>query len=313
MENQKTVNKKILGHIAALLCAIIWGTTFISTKVLLRSFTPVEILLIRFVLGFAALTVVRPRRLHLQSRSHEWYFVGAGLTGCMLYYLMENVSLSYSTASNVGVIVSSAPLFTALFTAICFRERLRPSFFLGFCAAIAGIGLISFGGGDAVRVNPIGDVLALIGAIAWGVYSVLCRKLSEYNYPTLEMTRHIFFYGVLFMLPVAWFQGFSPAPAALCQPVNLLNLAFLSFCASALCFVTWNTAVKRIGAIRASVYIYLSPVITVVCAALFLSEHITRRSLLGTILVVLGLLLSEGRAPRKKERNDPWSKVSEKN
>lgn len=300
------------GHALALFTVGVWGTTFISTKVLLRAFTPVEILLIRFVLGFLALTLVRPRRLRLQKRSHALYFAAAGLTGCMLYYLLENIALSYSTASNIGVIVSCAPLFAALFSALFLHERLRPSFFVGFCAAIAGIVLISFGGGDAVQIKPVGDVLALCAAAAWGLYSILCRKLGEFQYPTLEMTRHIFFYGIVFMLPPALLMGFSPDPAALMQPVNLCNLAFLSLCASALCFVTWNMAVKRLGAVRACVYIYLSPVITVLCAALVLSERMTRRAMLGMGLVILGLVLSEGHIPQWKGRN-VWRKAREKN
>lgn len=307
-----TQEKEWTGHLLALFTVTVWGTTFIATKVLLQSFTPVEILLIRFALGFLALTIVRPRRLKLKHRSHEWYFAGAGLSGCLIYYLMENIALDHSTASNIGVIVSCAPLFTALFSAIVFQERLKPSFLLGFCAAIGGIALISFGGGDAVHLNPIGDVLALIAAAAWGVYSVLCRKLGEYHYPTLEMTRHIFFYGMLFMLPVAWGMGFAPSLSALVQPINFLNLAFLSFGASALCFVTWNTAVKRLGAVRACVYIYLSPVVTVICAALVLSEHMSPRALFGAVLVILGLVLSEGRLPHWKGLNR-WSKLNEKN
>ena len=101
------------------------------------------------------------------------------------------------------------------------------------------------------------------------------------------------------MLPVVWKSGFSPAGEALRQPIVLLTLAFLSFLASAACFATWNIAVKRLGAIKTSVYIYLSPVVTIVCAALVLHEHMAVQAFFGTVLVFLGLLVSEGRLMRK--------------
>ena len=84
------------GHLLALFTIVVWGTTFLSTSVLLRDFAPLEILIIRMVLGIAALTVARPRRLHLKSRRHEWLFAGAGLTGVSLYLLLENYALTFT-------------------------------------------------------------------------------------------------------------------------------------------------------------------------------------------------------------------------
>ena len=83
------MNKTIHGHIAAFLTILIWGTTFISTKVLLRNFEPVEILFIRFMIGYMALWCVCPRRLNIRERKQEWYFAAAGLCGVTLYYLCK--------------------------------------------------------------------------------------------------------------------------------------------------------------------------------------------------------------------------------
>lgn len=102
-------NKRSAGHQAALFTVIIWGTTFISTKVLLADFQPEEILFFRFALGFAALLLVCPRRLELEDPRQELLFAVAGLCGIYLYYLLENIALTYTMASNVGVIISVAP------------------------------------------------------------------------------------------------------------------------------------------------------------------------------------------------------------
>lgn len=95
-------HKTTLGHLAALLTAAVWGTTFISTKVLLAVFQPAEILFIRFILGFAALCIAAPRRLHTTGWRQEVSFALAGLSGICLYYLLENIALTFTLASNVG-------------------------------------------------------------------------------------------------------------------------------------------------------------------------------------------------------------------
>ncbi len=289
------------GHLAALLTIIIWGTTFISTKVLLTSFQPVEILFFRFVLGFFALLAACPRRLKSASLIQELTFAGAGLCGVCLYYLMENIALTYTMASNVGVIISVAPFFTALLSHwfLHQEERLRPGFFLGFAVAMAGIALISFNGA-ALQLNPVGDLLALLAALLWACYSILTRKISAYNYPTILTTRRIFFYGVLFMVPALFFFDFRLDLFRFADPVCLLNILFLGLGASALCFVTWNFAVRSLGAVRTSTYIYMVPVITLIASVLILHEPFTWMTGAGMLMTLAGLVLSEQK-PRGKQ------------
>lgn len=282
------------GHLAALLTIAIWGTTFISTKVLLEDFRPVEILFIRFVMGYLALWIACPRRLRGATRRQEGSFALAGLCGVCLYYLMENIALTYTMASNVGVIISVSPCFTALLTHFLMRgeDRLRPTFFEGFAVAMAGICLISFNG-SALALDLRGDLLALLAAFVWACYALLTRKISALGHPTVLTTRRTFFYGLVFMLPVLALSGARPDLACLLDPVDLGNLLFLGLGASALCFVTWNFAVKT------SVYIYLVPVITVAASVAILDEPFTWMTGVGTALTLMGLFLSEGKFQRR--------------
>ena len=151
-------NKNYTGHFTAALTILIWGTTFISTKVLLEDFQPVEILVFRFILGFVILLLISPRRLKTKGKGEELLFVGAGLSGICLYYLLENIALTYTLASNVGVIISVAPFFTAILAhlflgAASQEEKLGTPFFIGFFLAMAGIIMISFHGA-ALKMNP---------------------------------------------------------------------------------------------------------------------------------------------------------------
>ena len=282
------------GHLAALLTIMIWGTTFISTKVLLTGFLPVEILFFRFVMGLFALLAVCPRRLKGTTARQELAFAAAGLCGVCLYYLLENIALTYTMASNVGVIISVAPFFTALLSHLFLHqdEKLRPGFFLGFAVAMAGIILISFNG-SSLQFGPTGDLLALLAAFLWTCYSILTKKISSYGYPTILTTRRIFFYGILFMVPALFFFDFQWDLTRFANPVYLLNILFLGLGASALCFVTWNFAVKRLGAVRTSIYIYMVPVITLIASVLILHEPFTWMTGVGMFLTLAGLLLSE--------------------
>ena len=295
------MNKTIHGHIAAFLTILIWGTTFISTKVLLISFKPVEILFIRFMIGYFALWCVCPRRLKVRRRKQVWYFAAAGLCGVTLYYLFENIALTYTLASNVGVIISIAPFFTVIFSCLFLHDR-RPNirFFAGFLIALAGIFLISFGGEKNLQLNPVGDLLAVIAAMIWAAFSTITKKISGFGYNTIQTTRRTFFYGLIFMVPALLLMDFHMELQQFASLKNVLNLLFLGFGASALCFVTWNLAVKILGSVKTSVYIYMVPVITAVTSALILHEKLTRTIVSGIVLTLIGLFLSED---RKTEKN----------
>lgn len=287
------MNKKATGHLAALATILIWGTTFISTKVLLVDFEPIEILFFRFIMGFLALLIVYPHRMKETTKRQEAVFAAAGLCGICLYYLLENIALTYTMASNVGVIISIAPFFTAMLTHLFTKnEKLRANFFFGFVVAMAGICLISFNGAQ-MQLNSVGDLLALAAAAVWAFYSVLTRKISDFGYHTIQTTRRVFAYGIMFMVPALFLFDFRIGAERFLNPVYLGNLIFLGLGASALCFVTWNMAVKILGAVKTSIYIYLVPVITVVTSALILREPVTIMSGVGTVLALLGLFLSE--------------------
>ena len=223
-----------------------------------------------------------------------------------MYYLLENIAVTYTMASNVGVILSVAPFLTAILTHWFLRgeEKLRLHFFLGFLVAIVGICLISFNGAQ-LAWNPKGDWLALLAAFVWACYSILTRKISAWGYPTVLITRRVFLYGILFMLPTLFFFDFRLGLERLTIPTNLVNLLFLGLGASALCFVTWNFAVKILGALKTSVYIYMVPVITVITSVLILHETITPLSGVGIGCTFVGLLLSEykGKALSQPKQN----------
>jgi drug/metabolite transporter (DMT)-like permease len=284
------------GHLAAGASALMWGTTFIAIMFLFRDFQPFEVMFYRLLFGFLALVITSRHRLKGTTLKQELYFAMAGGIGITLYFVLEKIALVHTAASNVGVIISTAPFFTAILACFLLKtEKPKASFYLGFITAIIGISLISFNGVTVFNLNPLGDLLAVGAAIISGAYNILLKKISEFGYTTIQITRRTFTYALIFMLPFIFFPDFEFGVERLTNPANLFALLFLGVGASAFSYVLWNWALKVLGAVRTSVYIYAIPVVTVITAAVFLNERITWISATGTILAIAGLFISERR------------------
>ena len=281
----------IKGYIAAAVTVMIWGLTFVFTKTLLVSFTPVEILISRFIIGMTALFVAAPRRLKTKGWQEEKYLLLAALTGIFLYYFLENVSLLWTSASNAGVIVSTAPFFTALIS----DEKKTRNFFIGFAVAIIGIVMISFSSLEFSAEGLIGDGLALLAAFVWAFYAVASKKIAQFGYSPLLTVRRTFIYGILFMIIPLILWNRAGEDRVIFSSGNITGLLFLGLMASALCFVLWNFALTRLGPVCVSQYIYLIPLVTVGTSLLVLGEPVTLLAVLGMALILAGLTISEGR------------------
>lgn len=290
-------NKVATGHLLALFVTIVWGSAFVSTKVLLRAFHPIEIIIFRFLTAWFVLFLCSPKPLLPKSWKSELPFVGAGLTGLTLYFILENFALSYTFASNVGIIIAAAPMFTALLVWACRRSARPPwTFFAGFIIALTGIALVSLAGGEEFGLNPLGDLLTLGAAFSWGAYGVLVEVIQPQGYTDLQATRKIFFWGLVLSIPFVFTNHLDLSLGRFAAPEMLFNVLYLGLGSSALCFVFWNKATAYIGSVATSVYIYLTPVITVIASALILGEPIRPSSLGAIALILLGLWLSQRKA-----------------
>ncbi|MEE0966462.1 MAG: DMT family transporter [Bacilli bacterium] len=287
------MSKEVKAHILAFISSIIWGTTFISSKTLLSYFQPIELLFIRFIFGLITLFLLCPKVFKLQNKKDEIYFALAGFSGITLYYLLENYALTYTLASNVGVIISLAPFFTGIIAHFFIEdERMHKNFFIGFVVSMIGVFFISFNGVTTLELNPLGDILTMIAALVWALYSYCVKKISS-SYNVIQSTRRMFEYGILFMIPVVLLTDTNIRLLDVFQTKYILHFLFLSVGASAICFVIWNWSVDVLGTMKTSVYIYLVPVITVIASVFFLDEPLTLMSGIGTILALSGLILSE--------------------
>lgn len=285
-------NQKPLGYFFAATAVFVWGITFVSTKYLLKDFSALEIMLLRFIAAYIGLWIIQPKFIKIE-KTDNILFVLAALTGLILYQLSENVAINFTNASNVSVIVSICPLFTAIITQIFLKEKnLSVRFIIGFLISITGVALVCFNG-TTLEFNPRGDMLALFAGICWGFYSMIISILNKKNYDPICATRRIFFFGIIFMLMLLPFiLNKSADPARFTKPLNIVNIIFLGFVASGLCFVFWGKACKIVGTVQISCALYLIPVVTAVFAFMLLGEKMTLLGAAGAVITIAGLFIS---------------------
>ena len=282
-------------HLLALAAVLIWGPTFASSKVLLQNgLTPADIMLYRFVLAYIAMWFVCERKLWANSLRDELVLMLAGLSGGTIYFLSENTALLYTQTTNVGIIIATIPLITALLSRVFIKNtRLSRQFMIGTVISLAGVVLLEMNGNTTLNISPLGDALALLAAIAWAMYNILIYYLYR-SYSTTFITRKVFFYGLVTLLPVWLAEGGDHGFAALGRPVVFGNLLFLGLVASFVGYMMWNTAVHRIGSLKASNYIYLSPLITFATSYIFLDDEIiTLGAAAGALAILAGVYIAE--------------------
>jgi len=216
-----------------------------------------------------------------------------GITGGSLYFLSENEAMNFTTTTNTSLIVCSCPLFATLLVRLVYRDSSRIKFvqMVGSLLAFAGMVIVVLNGQFVLHLSPVGDALAFTACLCWAVYSLLMKAVSG-NYSAAFITRKVFFYGVLTILPYyAFFPG-MPAMEVLVRPQVAGNLLFLGCMASMVCFLTWNWCISKLGAVKATNWVYFNPITTMIFASLVLNETITRYFLIGAVCILAGMYLA---------------------
>ena len=286
-------HNELIYHIVALVTVAIWGSTFISTKMLIMNgLSPAQIFTLRFLMAYVLLLLVSHNRWHADSIRDELIMAALGVTGGSAYFLTENYALVYSTATNVSLIVCSCPLFATLLFCLFFKTvKLTARQWTGALLAFLGMIAVVLNGQFVLHLSPLGDSLAFAACMCWVAYSLL-MKLVTGHYSSAFITRKVFFYGLITMIPYYLIIPTFPTTDQLLRPQVLYNLLFLGCVASMLCFLTWTWVMGKMGAMRATNYVYVNPITTIIFAAWILGEKITPYFLLGTACILAGLYLS---------------------
>lgn len=283
-------------HLVAFLTVCVWGTTFVSTKVLMiNGLSPAQIFTLRFAIAYILMLAFSHKRLFADSWRDEGLMALLGITGGSLYFLSENEAMNFTTTTNTSLIVCSCPLFATLLVRMFYKSaRINTVQLLGSLLAFVGMGVVVLNGRFVLHLSPVGDALAFTACICWAVYSLLMKMVSE-RYNAAFITRKVFFYGVLTITPYYIIEPGMPEMEIFLKPAVIGNLLFLGCLASMVCFLTWNWCISKLGAVKATNWVYFNPITTMMAASLILGERITVYFLLGAACILAGMYLAERR------------------
>ncbi len=297
----------LLSHIAAVIVVAIWGGSFISSDALLKGgMGPLEIAVYRFIIAYLVLLIFSHKKFLSNSIKDELKFVACGLLAISIYYIAENVALQYTQPTNVSLLTSTSPLFTAFLLGLLYKnERPKRGAVIGSFIAFIGVGCVIFNSAflensEGFKFGPIGDMLSLAAALSWAFYSLILRKLNV-HYDNLFITRKTFFYGIITAIPM-WLSFEHPTPPGdiFTSPSMLFNLGFLAIGASLIAFMLWGVIVKKMGALKANNYIYLQAPFTLIFSIILIPETtITILGISGIIMILGGLWLGDWLSQRQ--------------
>lgn len=299
-EKQVDLKKKLFWGFIAFIVVTIWGVTFISMKVAGRGFTPPQVVLIRCIIAYISLIIVHPKFYKSEGLKQEMLYLAAGLCGTTLFVIFINSAFDHTMVSNVSVLSSMSPIFIALLAPLFIKNtKVAKVVFVGFTIATIGTVFIVTNGEFKFSLSILGDSLALLAAISWASYSLILRR-NKSKLPQLYVTRRIFLYGILTVIPVIIYQGEPFNIALLKEPSVFLNFLFLGLVAYTGCHVALALVIKNMGAVWTSKFSYVEPIITIIFSAIFLSESISIYMIIGTGLILAGVLISDGilKAPK---------------
>ena len=294
MEQDKRAHSDFWYHVAAFAMILVWGISFLNTRVLLDAgLTPTEIFVARFTIAYLSLLVISRFKVRFTGWRDELLFVVCGVAGGSAYFIAENTALELTLISDVAVLVSIAPLTTALMGAIFYRdERITLLTGVGMVIAFIGSVMLALKDGLVWGDSVLGDLLAMLAALVWAVYSMALKRLNR-TYTTLFITRKLFFYGILSALPLLALEDTQINMDVLRQPAVWGNLLYLGLVCSMAAYFIWGITVKRIGAVRASNYFYLSPIISMIAAAIWFGERTNAIAYIGCVLILAGVIMAE--------------------
>lgn len=288
-------NSKLLIYAEALFAVIVWGASFVATKVALQDISPVTIVWLRFLMGVAILGMaVGLRRQFRLPEKKEWpYFALLGFLGITFHQWLQSNGLQTSEAGTTAWIVSTTPVFMALLGWFLLRERLGWIKNLGILLAFMGVlVVVSKGDLDSITVGRFGapgDVLILISAVNWSVFSALSRRGLR-AHPASLMMFYVMSFGWLFT------SGLFVLTGGLAEIGNLslngwLGVAFLGIFCSGLAYIAWYDALKALTTAQTGVFLYIEPLVAVVVAFFVLGEPISAASLAGGAVILFGVWL----------------------
>jgi RarD protein len=275
-----------------LLAVVFWGASFVATKSLLDSLSPLGIIYIRLILGIAAalsIALYRKRSFSLKRKDLKGIFILAIISTTHLW--IQVTGMQYTSASNTGWIIGIVPVIMAIMGFLIYKERMTLMQFVGAFLAFSGL-IVLISKGDLGSINFIsnyGDLLVLGSAFTWSIYSFYGRKVTL-DYPPSLTILYLFITMFVLLTPVTISSDLLKSVNSL-SAIDWSSLIFLGIFCSGIAYVLWAESMKELPANRVGAFLYLEPFVTVFTAWILLNEEITLLMLGSGIVIIVGVIM----------------------
>ncbi len=288
------MKKEYLPIIYALFSAIVWGASFVATKLALDAIPPFTLAFFRFVIAYLFMEILSfiIKDKETIDKKDKFTVFMMGFTGVTLYYAFENYGLQYTSASNGSLIIATIPLFTLIINRFFLKEHLSIRRWSGIIIAFVGIYILLFGFSLSFKLNWRGDMMMFLSAASWIGYTYFTLNLSR-KYGMLAITKELAWWGTITLIPFAIYEkfhyGFCLMKFTMPAVISLLFLAI--FC-SAIAYITWNKALQDGDVKVVNGFIYIIPLFSIILESLMIIHNISSNIIISSILIIGGLFLS---------------------
>ncbi len=308
--NQHTVSQRqvSVALLKAAFSVAVWAASFIATKIALREIAPAAVVWLRFGIGVAVLAVFAGARKEWTAISLRELrrFALLGFLGIAFHQWLQSTALVTSQASTAAWIITTSPVFIALLGWVLLHEKLGLLHIAGMALAAAGVLLVITHGDwrmlGSGRFGEPGDILILISAFTWALFSVYSRHGLRHHPPSL-MLFAVMGFGWLFSCPLFFLKG-SPEQIASLSVPGWIAILFLGILCSGVAYIFWYDALKIIPASRVGALLYLEPLVAAGVAATVLGEPVLLVTIAGGALILLGVWMVNKREPEMMKHVD---------
>lgn len=282
------MKNKQFAHFCAIFLMIIWGTSYLSIKVVLKGgINPLHAAFYRFLVASIILYLFHRIRYAEEKilKEDRLAIILSGLSGVTIYFIFENFSVKFTSASNVSILLSSIPVFTLITQKIIFKEKLTWFKSFGACLSVLGIVIIILAK-DKINLfstGTLGDLMALGAALSWVLYNVITSKFKG-TYKSITITTYQCIWGTVFLVPGIFLSPFK-APNML----GIMNIGFQAILCTCVGYIVYVYCLEKLGATIITTYINLQSIVTIISAAIILNEKITLLQVIGSVIIIFGI------------------------
>jgi drug/metabolite transporter (DMT)-like permease len=276
-------------RILLLFCVVVWGWTFVATKICLSYLNPIELVGLRFLIGLPLLyAVIRAKEIAIEFSEKEYRSLALGAAIIAVHFLLQALALNYTTATNTGWIIAVTPLAMAALSYFILKETIGRNEIIGIVVATLGIILlISKGSFKSISwLSSVGDWMILASAHTWALYTIATHYVARSRNP---LTVTLFVFAPVMLLCMLYTMFFTDIRHLASLPADAwIALSFLGVLGT-LTQWFWQVGVAKLGAAKAGIFLYLEPVATTALAVPLLGESFGTFTALGGVLVMLGV------------------------